>query len=176
MSWRGRPALHQVGHHLADHAAELVAVAGESGGDGDLRMGRVAVQDEVAVGAVGEEARLEHEGGSGPVGKVAPREGAEQLLVLRLGLAVHRVGIHLLPPVMVLAELEAGDEEAGEAVVAALLDLQVEDGEGARQEVLGPGRAGAMPAPGAPGRRGRRSSGTSFEAQGPAQMTSRPAS
>ena len=38
---------------------------------------------------------------------------------------------------MVLPELEAGDEEAGEAVVAALLDLQIEDGEGAGRKYSG---------------------------------------
>ena len=42
--------LDQVGHDFADHAAELVAVAGEPGGDGDLRLRRMAVQDEVPSG------------------------------------------------------------------------------------------------------------------------------
>ena len=135
-----RAALRQVGHDLADDAAELVAVAGEPGGDGDLGMRRVVVEDEVAVRAVGEQAGLEHQGRSGTVGEVAPGEGPEQLFVLRLGLAVHRVGIDLFPPMMVLPELEAGNEKAGEAVVAAFLHFQVEDREGARREVLGAGR------------------------------------
>ena len=86
MSCRPALVLHQVRHHLADHAAELVAVAGEPGRDRDLRMGRVPVQDEVAVGGVGEHAGLEHERGPVALREIAAREGAEQLLVLGLGI------------------------------------------------------------------------------------------
>src|SRR5882762_8161289 len=38
---------------------------------------------------------------------------------------------------VVLPELETGNEESGQAVVAALLDLKVEDGESAHAEVVG---------------------------------------
>ena len=74
--------------------------------------------------------------GSGPVGEVPPGEVAEQLLVRRLGLAVHRVRIDLFPAMMIPAELEARDQKAGEPVVAALFHLEVEDREGAQPEML----------------------------------------
>ena len=46
----GLPPLGQVGHDLADDAGELVAVAGEAGGEGHLRVVGMQVDDEVAVG------------------------------------------------------------------------------------------------------------------------------
>src|SRR6476469_641374 len=67
--------LHQVRHHFADHAAELVAVPGEPGGNQHLGMCRVPVQDEVAVGRVGEHAGLEHERGAFALREIAAREG-----------------------------------------------------------------------------------------------------
>ena len=71
------------------------------------------VQDEVAVRAVGEHARLEHEASGRAIGEIPPGKGAEQLLVLRLGLAVHRVGIHLLAPMVILPNLKPGMRKLG---------------------------------------------------------------
>ena len=52
--WLPLPFLPQaeVRHDAADHAAELVAVAGEAGGDERVVHGRVAVQDECSSGLV----------------------------------------------------------------------------------------------------------------------------
>src|SRR5687768_17046364 len=105
--------LRQVSHDLSDDTAELVAVTGEPRGDRHLRVRGMPVEDEMAVRAVGEETGLEHYGRPLALGEVAPGERPEQLLVVRPGLEIRRLGVHDLAQVVVLAELEAGDKKAG---------------------------------------------------------------
>jgi hypothetical protein len=62
------------------------------------------------------------------------------LLVVVVGPAVDLVGTTGLAQVEVLAELEARHAEDGEAVEAALVHEQVEDGEGVWPETVGPRR------------------------------------
>src|SRR5215212_2698143 len=123
-----RPVLGQVRHDLPDHAAELVAVSGKPGGQHHLGSVRVQVQDEVLVRTVGEETGLEHQCGTVCVGEVALGKHPQQPLVLRIGLAIHPIGIDSLLAVVGAAALEARYQEAGKAVVAALLQLDVKDG------------------------------------------------
>src|SRR6188472_2343171 len=97
----------------------------------------MSIQDEVLVRTVGEETCLEHQGGTGGIGKVALGKRSQQPLVFRIGLAIHPVGIDLLPAVMVETELEAGDQEAGKTVVAPLFEFYVEHRKHIRSESLG---------------------------------------
>jgi hypothetical protein len=46
---RGVPIEGELGEDLADHAAEFEAVTGEAGGEDDLRMFGMVVEDEVLV-------------------------------------------------------------------------------------------------------------------------------
>jgi len=127
----------KVGEDLADDGAELEAVAGEAAPDDDLRRVRQPVEDEVLVGAVLEEAGLERHRRPGAVREVALGELAEEPLVVGPRLPLELVRGAVLAEVVVAAELEAGDPEDGEAVVALLLvELQVEDGEPVRREEL----------------------------------------
>src|SRR5438105_2280392 len=67
----------QIGHDLADDAAELEAVTGEAGGEGDLRIERVPIDDEVLVRAVGKHADFQGHRRAGAVGKVTLGELAQ---------------------------------------------------------------------------------------------------
>src|SRR5215210_5305026 len=136
----GKTLLGQVGHDLAYDAGELEAVPRAGRGDRDLRVVGVQVYDEVVVGGVGEHAGLQVHRGTAAVGEVSFGETPEELLVVGAGLAVDLVGFTGLAQVEVLAELEAWHAEDGEAVEAAFVHEQVEDGEGVRPEVIRPGR------------------------------------
>ena len=101
----------------------------------------MSVEDEVLVGRVGEQAGAQRHGRAAPVREVAFGEGAQQPLVFRVRLAPDVLGRSALAPVVVAAELEAGHLPFGQAVVAALLDLEVEHREAVRREEAGPARA-----------------------------------
>src|SRR5687767_1273754 len=81
----GLSAHGEIGHDLADDAAELVAVPAEARGDAHLRSVGKPIDDEVLVGAVGEDAGLEHLGRTGAVGEVALGETTQRSLVARTG-------------------------------------------------------------------------------------------
>src|SRR5215207_2240951 len=130
----------KVGHDLADDAGELEAVTRAGRGDRDLRVVGVPVYDEVVVRSVGEHAGLQVHRGPAAVREVSFGEAPEELLVVVVGLAVDLVGASGLTQVEVLAELEARHAEDGEAVEAALVYEQVEDGEGVRPEKVRPSR------------------------------------
>ena len=72
----------EVGEDLADDAAELEAVAGEAGGDDDLRRVGEQVDDEVLVGRVGEQARFIASVGPSASGKVATDAVAQDRFVV----------------------------------------------------------------------------------------------
>src|SRR5829696_6545031 len=63
----GKSSFGEVGHDLTDDAGELETVSRAGRGDGDLRVVRVQVQDEVVVGGVGEHAGLQVHGRAGAV-------------------------------------------------------------------------------------------------------------
>src|SRR5215211_5518853 len=92
------------------------------------------------VRGVGEHAGLQVHGGAAAVGKVSFGEAPEELLVVVVRLAVDLVGTAGLVQVEVLAELEAGHAEDGEAVEAALVYEQVEDREVVRPKEFRPRR------------------------------------
>src|SRR3954468_3601739 len=131
----------EAGEDLADDGAELEAVAREAASDDDLRDVRERVEDEVLVRAVLEEAGLERHRRAGAVGKVALGELTQDRLVVGPRLAVELVRGRALAQVVVAAELEPGDAEDGEAVVAVVhVELEVEDGKAVRRKELGPER------------------------------------
>ena len=66
-----------------DHRGELVAVAAARGGDDDLGHIGEAVDDEVLVGRVREDAGLQHLGRPSRVGEVSLDERAKRGLVIR---------------------------------------------------------------------------------------------
>src|SRR5215211_4364769 len=129
----GESSFGEGGHDLTDDAGELETVSRAGRGDGDLRVVRVQVQDEVVVGGVGEHAGLQVHGRAGAVGEVSLGEAPEELIVTVGGLAVELVGVSGLVQVEVLAELEARHAEDGKAVKATFVHEQIEDG-----EVVGP--------------------------------------
>src|ERR671917_1268248 len=130
----------EVGHDLANHARELVAVPRARRGERDLLVVWVHVDDEVVVRRVGEHAGLQVHRRPAPVGEVALGEVPQHPLVAVVGLAVVVVGVDDLFEVVVLAELETGDTVNREAVETSLVHEQVEDGELFRAEALGAGR------------------------------------
>ena len=83
----------EVRHDPSDHAAELVAVAGEPGRDEHVVHGRVAVQDEVLVGDVGEHARHHAAGGAGRLREVGCDSLAEGSFVFRGAFPVQAIGV-----------------------------------------------------------------------------------
>src|SRR3954469_8433480 len=87
----------------------------------------VSIQDEVLIRTIGKEAGLEHQSGTGGIGEIALGKRPQQPLVLGIGLAIHPIRIDLLSTVMIAAEFEARDQEAGKPVVAPLLQFYVED-------------------------------------------------
>src|SRR5579885_3507365 len=133
----------QIGENFPDYAGELEAVARAGRGHHDLRIAGEQVEDEVLVRRIGEQAGVERECWPGALGEVALGETAQNALVFGFEPAVILIGIHLLPAVMIAPELEARDTEDRESVVAAFLDQQVEDGEGAVPEPFG--AAGRQP-------------------------------
>src|SRR5919107_76592 len=128
--------LRQVGHDLTYDARELVAVSRAGRGERDLRVVRVQVYDEVVVRRVGEHAGLQIHGRSATIGEVPLGEVPQEPLVVVVRLAVQAIRIDVLFQVVVLAELEAGHAEDGEAVESTLLHEQIEDGEGVGPEAL----------------------------------------
>ena len=121
---------------LADDARELEPVARSAAGDDDVLVLRMQAQEEVLVGRVLEQARLQRGRRPGSVREVPLGELTQELLVALGRLAVELVRVAFLLEVVVAAELEAGDAEDGKSVVAALLDDQVEDREALRLEEL----------------------------------------
>src|SRR5205807_8960085 len=117
--------LHQVGHDLAHHRTELEAVAGEPGREGDLGMGRMAADDEVLVGTVLEEADLHGHGRPGCLWEVAFDEGAQDRLVRLVWLPVESIRVDALLQVVIAPDLEAGDAEHGQAVIASLPPVEL---------------------------------------------------
>src|SRR5215211_755826 len=133
--------LRQVGHDLTYNARELVAVSRAGRGEGDLRVFRVQVYDEVVVRRVREHAGLQVHRRPATVGEVPLGEVPQELLVVVVRLAVEALRVDALFQVVVLAELDARNAEDGEAVEASLFHEQIEDGEDVGLEAL---RAGGL--------------------------------
>ena len=165
----------QVGGDLSHHAAELVAVAAAGRDDGHLRRVRQAVDDEVLVGRVREDARLEHLGRPCGIGQAALDEGAQRGLVVGPRRAVGVVRIDRLTEVVVPADLEPVPLVGREAVVAAPLDVEDEHREPFNPERLRPFGVN-QPSTCRSGTASRSRAGTSSRTHAPAQITSRSAS
>ena len=75
----------EVGQHLAEHAAELVAVAAAGRRQHDLRVVGMPVQDEALVGGVGEHAGVQRHRGAAATREVALAEAAQQGLTYTNG-------------------------------------------------------------------------------------------
>src|SRR6185312_7421528 len=102
------PVESQLHHDLADHAAELEAMTRKTSRDGNLPMGGMPVQDEMRVGSVREDARFHRHGRTVRIGKVLPDALPQDPLILGMAVPIHLVRVDALPPVEVLADLEAG--------------------------------------------------------------------
>ena len=83
----------EVGQDLTANAAELVAVTGEAGGDGDLGVVRVRGDHEVLVRGVRVHAGLGVEDGTVEVGKVPGEIAPDELDLLVVDLAVYRLWV-----------------------------------------------------------------------------------
>jgi len=130
----------EVGQDLADHRAELVAVAREAGTNDRVRRLRVNVDEEVLVRRRLEEAGLERHRRAGSIREVAFGEGAQRRLVLERRLARDGVGIASCSEVVVAPELEAGDAVRWEAVEVLAVEREIEDRHARGLEELGPAR------------------------------------
>jgi hypothetical protein len=102
------PVEGQLRHDLADDAAELEAMTGESRRDGNLLMGGMQVQDEMRIGCVRENAGLHRHGRTVGIGKVLSYAFPEDSFVFGVAVPVHLVRVDALPPMVVLADLESG--------------------------------------------------------------------
>src|SRR5687768_10041848 len=79
------PVRDEVRENLSDHAAELETMAGEAGGDRDLRTLGQHVDDEMLVGRVREQACFHRERGSVRVGEITLDARAQDVLVVSMG-------------------------------------------------------------------------------------------
>src|ERR671912_199387 len=129
--------IRKVGHDLAYHARELVAMPGAGRGESNLIVLGMHVYDEVIVRSVGKHAGLEIHRRAAAVGEVTLSEVPQEPLVVVVRLAVDRLRVDFLLQVVVLTELKARNTVNGEAVEAPLVHQQIEDGEGIGPEVLG---------------------------------------
>ena len=107
--------------------------------------------------------------GAGAIGEVAHGECPQDRLVVRTRGAVRIVRVDRLAQVVVAPELEAGHVMDREAVVAALLDVDQEDGKALRLEELRPRRLEPGERPAAPARASDARRGTSLPIHGPAR-------
>src|SRR5919112_4541993 len=89
----GLASYDKVGQDLTHHAAELVAVPGETGGDGDLRVVGVRGDNEVLVRGVRVHAGLRVEKVTVEVGNVPGDVAPDELDLLVVDLAVYRLGV-----------------------------------------------------------------------------------
>jgi threonine dehydrogenase-like Zn-dependent dehydrogenase len=117
----------QVGQNFADYRRELVAVPGAGRRHDHRAAGFQPVDHEVLVRGIGEQAGRHRQHGTVRVREEPPDRLPEHRFVLLIWHAIPVVGIHDFVPVVVLAELEAGDAVDREAVVAVDLGGQVED-------------------------------------------------
>src|SRR4051795_6810791 len=77
----GAFAAREVGHDLANHTAELIAMTRARRRQDHLTVLRVVADDKVAVRRIGEEAAPKSHGGSAPLGKIALPELPQHALV-----------------------------------------------------------------------------------------------
>ena len=96
----------QIGHDLADDAAELESVAGEPGREEDIRKARQGVDDEVLVRRVSEHAGLERHRRPVRVGKVAGDRLPQYRLILIAAVSIQTLGGGRFIKVVELANLE----------------------------------------------------------------------
>src|SRR5579884_3204330 len=107
----------QIGHCLAHHAGELEPMPAEPAGNRDVAVPRVAVENEVRVGAVGVETDPKRQEWAVGRGEHLPQQRAESFLVARQKVAHDLVGIGLRARAMV-GDFEAGNLwDHGEPVV-----------------------------------------------------------
>jgi hypothetical protein len=86
------------------------------------------VEDKVLIGGVGEETGLEGHGGAVGVGEVTADHRPENLLVSFVDQTVHPFRARYLLQMVIATDLEPGYPEHREAVVATVLDGEVEHG------------------------------------------------
>ena len=105
----GVPGGGDVGEDLADDGAELVTVSGAGGGEDDVAVIGVTIDDEVFIGRIREEAGAEGHGWSGAGREIGFGEGSQEMFVVGGRIAVKVVRVSDFAEVAVAAEFEAGD-------------------------------------------------------------------